>query len=54
MTQTRVKLAAEAVADLIADRRSRRSAAVPYEAALIEHVQRLQIPSDPEEGRAMT
>jgi len=51
MTQTRVKLAAEAVATVIAERRSRRSAAVPYDAALIDHVQRLQPPNNPEEGR---
>ncbi|MGQ4600874.1 hypothetical protein [Nocardia sp. R6R-6] len=54
MTQTRVKLAAEAVADLVAERRSRRSAVVPYDAALIDHIQRMQTPSDSEEGRTMT
>lgn len=54
MTQTRIKLAAEAVADLVAERRSRRSAAVPYDAALIEHARRLRPPSNAEEGRAMT
>lgn len=54
MTQTRVKLAAEAVAAVIAERRARRSAAVPYDPALIEHAARSQTPSAPEEGRPMT
>lgn len=52
MTQTRIKLAAEAVAAAIAERH--KVAVVPYDAALMDHIQRMQTPSDSEEGRTMT